>query len=278
MVSTLLGCASTLFSLTRDAAVYCAIMKPELVPGSAARKAGRSREKALSSIRSVRRSAMLASSDTAIASMSPAKASGSPWKLPVDMTSPSGHDHRVVDDRAELDVDDPPGMGEHVAHRAVHLRRAPQAVGVLDRVVALAVARDERAAGEQPPQVAGRGQLARVRADHLDALVVGPVGAEQGLDAHRTGDVGDLDQQADLVDRQREQHLHRLGAVDQRQALLRGEHDRLDPGLGEDLGARPAVAGRARRTAGGGPRRRAAAPGGPAGPGRRTHRPSPCPG
>jgi hypothetical protein len=33
---------------------------------------------------------MLASSDTAIASMSAANASGSPWKLPVVMTSPSG--------------------------------------------------------------------------------------------------------------------------------------------------------------------------------------------
>ena len=90
MVSTLAGCASTLFSLTSDAAVYCAIISPELVPGSLARNAGRSRENAGSSIRSVRRSAMLASSETAIASMSPAKASGSPWKLPVDMTSPSG--------------------------------------------------------------------------------------------------------------------------------------------------------------------------------------------
>ena len=79
-----------MFSLTRDAAVYCAIIRPELVPGSLARNAGRSRLNAGSSIRSVRRSEMLASSEIAIASMSPAKASGSPWKLPVDITSPSG--------------------------------------------------------------------------------------------------------------------------------------------------------------------------------------------
>ena len=57
--------------------------------------------------------------------------------------------------------------------------------------------------------------------DHLDALVVGPVGAQQRLDAQRRRDVGHLDQQADLVDRQRQQHLHRLGAVDQAEPFLR---------------------------------------------------------
>ena len=116
--------------------------------------------------------------------MSPAKASGSPWKLPVDMTSPSGHDHRVVDDRAELDVDHPAGVREDVADRAVHLRRAAQAVGVLHRVVAVPVAGEQRAARQQPAQVGGAGQLAGMRPDHLDPLVVRAVGAEQRLDAH----------------------------------------------------------------------------------------------
>ena len=89
MVSTLAGWASTLFSLTRDAAVYWASMKPEFVPACGARNGGRPRENAGSSIRSTRRSLMLASSAIAMASMSAAKASGSPWKLPVVMTSPS---------------------------------------------------------------------------------------------------------------------------------------------------------------------------------------------
>ena len=43
MVSTLAGCASTLFSLTRDAAVYWASMNPELVPASGARKGASAR-------------------------------------------------------------------------------------------------------------------------------------------------------------------------------------------------------------------------------------------
>ncbi len=40
---------------------------------------------------------------------------------------------------------------------------------------------------------------------------------------------------------QREQHLHGLGPVDQGQALLRREDQRLDPGLGKQLGGRPAA-------------------------------------
>src|SRR6202041_2834645 len=43
MVSTLAGWASTLFSLTSDAAVYWASMKPELVPAAGARNGGRPR-------------------------------------------------------------------------------------------------------------------------------------------------------------------------------------------------------------------------------------------
>ena len=90
IVSTLAGWASTLFSLTREAAVYCASMKPELVPAAGARNGGRPRENAGSSIRSTRRSLIEASSASPIASMSAANASGSPWKFPVVITSPSG--------------------------------------------------------------------------------------------------------------------------------------------------------------------------------------------
>ena len=98
---------------------------------------------------------MLASSATAIASMSPANASGWPWKLPVDMTSPSSaHDDRVVDDRAELDAPRPGGRRRaRRGTRAVHLRRAAQRVGVLDGVVGVPVAGQQRA----EPRAAGAG-------------------------------------------------------------------------------------------------------------------------
>ena len=64
-------------------------MKPELRPPSDARKAGRPFESAGLTRRSSRRSAMLASSATAIASASSANASGWPWKFPLETTMSS---------------------------------------------------------------------------------------------------------------------------------------------------------------------------------------------
>ena len=63
--STDAGCASTLFSLTSEAAVYCEIISPECRPPCRARKAGNPLT-AGSSMCSTRRSAMFASSAIAI--------------------------------------------------------------------------------------------------------------------------------------------------------------------------------------------------------------------
>ena len=146
------------------------------------------------------------------------------------------HD-RVVHHRAQLDVDHPAGVGQHVPDRAVHLRRAAQAVRVLHRVPAVPVAGQQRRAGQQGPQVGRAVQLARVRAQGLDPLVVGPVGAQQRLDRQGAGDVGHLDQHPRVVDRERQQGLHRLGPVDQGQALLGRQLQRFQAVLGEHLGA-----------------------------------------
>ncbi len=67
MESTLAGAASRLSSLTIPAWVYCAIMCPESTPASSARNGGRPWDRATSSIRSVRRSAIEARSATAMA-------------------------------------------------------------------------------------------------------------------------------------------------------------------------------------------------------------------
>src|ERR1019366_1276079 len=66
-----------------------------------------------------------------------------------------------------------------------------------------------------------------MRPDHLDSLVVGPVGAEQRLDRQRAGHVRRLHQHRGVVHREGQQRLHRLGPVDQRQPLLRGQRQRL---------------------------------------------------
>src|SRR5207249_4414678 len=87
--STLAGAARRRFSATSAAAVYCATMRPEFTPGSWARKGGKPCERCGSSMRSTRRSAIEPTSAAAMARKSAANASGSPWKLPFDSTSPS---------------------------------------------------------------------------------------------------------------------------------------------------------------------------------------------
>ena len=136
----------------------------------------------------------------------------------------------------------PAGVREDVADRAVHLRRAAQAVRVLHGVVALAVARDQRAARQQPAQVGGAGQLAGVRPDHLHPLVVRacrcPSSASTLIAAAMSATL--TSSPISSID-QREQHLHRLGAVDQAdRPSFGGEHQRLDALLGQQLGRRPA--------------------------------------
>src|SRR5450756_1160774 len=66
MLSTEAGCASILFSETRAACVYWATMRPELRPASRVRNAGNPRLRAGFSRRLVRRSLMLANSDSAL--------------------------------------------------------------------------------------------------------------------------------------------------------------------------------------------------------------------
>src|SRR5216683_2424351 len=76
--STLAGAARRRFSATSEAAVYWATMRPELTPGSCARKGGKPSERWGSRRRSTRRSAMAPTSAAAMARKSAANASGSP--------------------------------------------------------------------------------------------------------------------------------------------------------------------------------------------------------
>ncbi len=85
-LSTLAGCASDLFSEARAAAVTCAIMKPELSPGSRTRNGGRP-DSVASISRAMRRSDSAPISAMATAMASAASATGSAWKLPPDNTS-----------------------------------------------------------------------------------------------------------------------------------------------------------------------------------------------
>jgi len=81
MESTDDGWARTLFSDTRAAEVYCAIMKPLFSPLSSTRKGGSPEREASTSLACLL-SDMFASSATAMPKKSIARASGCPWKLP----------------------------------------------------------------------------------------------------------------------------------------------------------------------------------------------------
>ena len=171
MESTLAGWQSTLFSLTSAAATYCGIMNPELSPPSWVRNAGRPSESDGFASRSTRRSEMDANSASAIAD----RVEGERKRLAVEVAVGDelvllDEDERVVGGRVELDRDRRLRVREEIAARAVHLRRAPERVGVL-HLVAPAVRLEDRRAFEQaercwpptrpdPAAVAARGSRA----------------------------------------------------------------------------------------------------------------------
>ncbi len=92
------------------------------------------------------------------------------------------------------------------------------------------------AAGHDHPEVGRRRPLAGVRPQRVKIIGEHVVGAQQTLDTHRRGDVGDLEQPAQIGDGQHQHAEHAVGAVDQREPFLLGQHDRLDAGRGEGVG------------------------------------------
>ena len=115
----------------------------------------------------------------------------------------------------------PSAYVERVARGAVDLRRAAERVGVLHARVA-----DRGGSPRSPSPRAGgagsrRSPLARVRPERQQVGGEGAVGAEQRLDRHRGRDVGEPEQRAEVVEREHEHAEDAVGAVDEREALLR---------------------------------------------------------
>jgi hypothetical protein len=65
------------------------------------------------------------------------------------------------------------------------------------------------------------------------------VGTEQRLDTHGRRHVGVAQQPAQIVAGEHQHPEHAVGAVDQREPLLLGQDDRLDPGGGQRVGGGP---------------------------------------
>ena len=213
---------------------------------------------------------MFASSATAIASASRRERDRLAVEVPVrDDLALRDEDERIVRGRVELDRDRAVDVAEQVAARAVHLRGAAERVRVL-HLVAPAVRLDDRRALEQRPDVRGRVALARQRPGGVDRGVEARARALERLEGLRARDVRRTRQAPGADEPERGHRGHELRAVDQCEALLRSEPDRL-PGRRRRAPRHPAAASRRPSPR---PPRRAAARGARAGRDRRSRRPS----
>ena len=153
-----------------------------------------------------------------------------------------GQHDRVVRDAVHLDREHPANVRARVARGSVHLRRAPQRVGVLHQVRAVAMGGEDRRPREDGAKVGRARDLSRMRPEPLEAFVEGAVGPQDGLDGHRRGDVGGLPQCLGPFEREQPDREHPLGAVDERQPFLRLQRERCQPGPLERHPARQTLA------------------------------------
>ncbi len=142
-------------------------------------------------------------------------------------------DERVVGRGVELDVEDAAQVVERVADRAMDLRRAAQRVGILDLVGVAVMAGLQATVAEQMPKLGGDPDLARVRTRQLVGRRERDVGAEQGLHAHRRDDARGPRQAVRVGQQERPDRAHHLGPVEEGEALLRLEGQRLQTGLAQ---------------------------------------------
>ena len=147
-------------------------------------------------------------------------------------------DEWVVGRRVDLDAEDALELRQRVASGAVDLRHASEAVGVLHAVLGIgAMGRPDLAVRQQRAQVPGRCDLPRMRARGDQLLREGGAGAEHRLEAHRADDVGGQRQPNGVVVSERANPGHELGPVEQRQAFLCLQLDRLERGARQRLGS-----------------------------------------
>ena len=149
-----------------------------------------------------------------------------------------GKDERVVGHRVHLHLDPGHDAVEDIAHRTVHLWRATYAVGVLNPDVVVAVRFPDLGALHERPQVPGAALLAGVGTQGVDARVESRVGTPQGVGGHRADQVRCAHQAASLQGGGGEQRGHGLGAVDEREPLLRLQNEGLPADCGETLQGR----------------------------------------
>ena len=146
-------------------------------------------------------------------------------------------DERVIGCGAGFGFHDRGDVVEHVADRAMHLRHAAQAVGILNPRVVGAVRFANLAALEQCREMPGRGYLAAMRPRILNAGVEGHGSATQRLQRHCSGNIRQPDKRLRIVERQRSNGRHRLGAVQESKTFFGFKPQRSQPGTAQRFAA-----------------------------------------
>ena len=167
-------------------------------------------------------------------------------RLPVEVAVRDEHlvvdEHeRVVGGGVQLDGDGVLRVLEEVAAGAVHLRRAAERVRVL-HLVAPAMRLDDRRALEQAEDVRGGGLLPSQRPELVDLRQERRARPLQRLDRDRAGDVRGPRQPSRPHEPEREHRGHELGAVDEREPLLRLQLHGLETDPRERVRARQPLA------------------------------------
>ena len=95
----------------------------------------------------------------------------------------------------------------------------------------------QRRAFQQAAQVRGGFDLARMRAQRVHFLGERAEAAGEGIDRHRRGEIGGVDQLLELRQREHAGREHLRGAVVERQAFLVRQRHRLQAGACERFSA-----------------------------------------
>ncbi|VFT07850.1 Uncharacterised protein [Pseudomonas aeruginosa] len=184
----------------------------------------------MSIISEMRRSDSEPISANARARLSAAIATGSAWKLPPEITSPSAANTSGLSDTALASI-----SSTSAAWR-IWVRQAPITCGwqrsdrVLDLVALLMGTRHLAAGGEQVAIGRGHVDLPTLAARGVDARIERRPRTEHGLDAEAAADGGGGEQVLGLEQPAQRVGGGHLGAIEQGQAFLRRQGQRLQPG------------------------------------------------
>ena len=131
-----------------------------------------------------------------------------------------GKNEWIIGRRARFDGQNLLAMRERAADRAMHLRHAPQAVGILDARVILRVRRADFAFAQEREKVARDRLLPGMRPSLVDTRVECGRRALERLECHCAGHIRDARETFRAPEREAADGVHRLGAVEEGESFL----------------------------------------------------------